>query len=63
VLQTLHLQIYNIQGFGLLILIFCILVIVSVCLSIKIIFGMAELIIRGALGWCALAGMWLTEYR
>ena len=41
------------QGFGLLILIFCILMIVSVCLSIKIIFGMAELIIRGALGMVA----------
>ena len=38
------------QGFGLLILVFCIQMIVSVCLSIKIIFGMAELIIRGALG-------------
>ena len=38
------------QGFGFLILIFCILMIESVSLSIKIIFGMAELIIRGALG-------------
>jgi len=41
---------FNMQGFGLLILVFCIQMIVSVCLSIKIIFGMAELIIRGALG-------------
>ena len=49
-LQALHLQIYNLQGFGLLILIFCILMIVSVWLSIKIIFGVAELIIRGAFG-------------
>ena len=49
-LQALHLQIYNLQGFGLLILIFCILMIESVSLSIKIIVGMAELIIRGALG-------------
>ena len=38
------------QGFGFLILIFCILKIESVSLSIKIMVGMAELIIRGALG-------------
>ena len=38
------------QGFGFLILIFCILMIESVSLSIKIIVGMAELIIQGALG-------------
>jgi hypothetical protein len=63
VLQALHLQIYNLQGFGLLILIFCILMIESVSLSIKIIVGMAELIIRVPWGWWALAGMWLTEYR
>jgi hypothetical protein len=51
------------QGFGFLILFFCILMIESVSLSIKIIVGMAELIIRVPWGWWAFAGLWLTEYR
>jgi len=51
------------QGFGFLILIFCILMIESVSLSIKIIVGMAKLIIRSALDMWALSGMWLIEYR